>query len=175
MTAAGDILSALRSIGATIQPAGDRLVLRAGSRPVPASMVRRAREAKPELLALLCQEAVPAEGAQISRRCSLPKVSAFGKGERLRNESSLGRAAPTVNSEPGLEQPSLARRGRVVVLDNGAILHFCLERPLWRVRLWRPFESRAPRALVLRRAPAKRRARRTEPMTELGTRPGPAA
>jgi hypothetical protein len=127
MTAAGDILFALRSIGATIEAAGDQLVLRAGSQPVPAGIIRRAREAKPELLALLCQEAVPAEGAQISRRCSLSKVSAFGKSERLRDESSLGRVAPTVDGEPGLEQPSLARRGRVVVLDKGVILHFCVK------------------------------------------------
>jgi hypothetical protein len=40
---------------------------------------------------------------------------------------SFARVVPLAEREPGLEQPSLARRGRVVVLDNGAMLHFCVK------------------------------------------------
>ncbi len=125
MTAVGDILFALRAIGATIEPDGDCLRLRAGAQPVPANVVRRVREAKPELLALLRGDVSPAEGAQISRRCSLPQVSAFGKSEHLREESGFAGLVPSAAGEPGVEQPSPARRGRVVMLDSGAVLHFC--------------------------------------------------
>ena len=36
------------------------------------------------------------------------------------------RVVPSAAGEPGLEQPCAARRGRVQVLDNGALLHFCV-------------------------------------------------
>lgn len=56
MSTAADVLHELDVIGATIVPAGDRLLVRAGSKPVPAGVIRRVREAKPELLALLYQQ-----------------------------------------------------------------------------------------------------------------------
>jgi hypothetical protein len=91
----------LEAIGATIEPAGDRLLVRAGPKPVPASVIRRVREAKPELLALLHQAPFDAL-------------------------ASYGRIAALANGEPGLERPYAARRGRVRELpDNGALLHFC--------------------------------------------------
>jgi hypothetical protein len=37
----------------------------------------------------------------------------------------VSRIAPLADSDPGLDQPCAARRGRVVVLDNGALLDFC--------------------------------------------------
>jgi hypothetical protein len=53
MSMPSSVLHDLEAIGATIEPAGDRLLLRAGPKPVPVSVIRRVREAKPELLALL--------------------------------------------------------------------------------------------------------------------------
>jgi hypothetical protein len=48
-----DLLERLTEIGATVRPAGDRLILRAGSKPVPAELVWRIHEAKAEILATL--------------------------------------------------------------------------------------------------------------------------
>lgn len=98
MNSAADVLHALHAIGATIVPAGDRLLLRAGSKPVPANIIQRVREAKPDLLALLHREAAATPGFE--------------------------RLVPHDASEPGLEQPCAARRGRVQELE-GAFLHFC--------------------------------------------------
>jgi hypothetical protein len=53
MNAAGEVLEALASIGATLRPAGDRLVLRAGEIGVPDSLVKRIRHTKADLLAVL--------------------------------------------------------------------------------------------------------------------------
>ena len=52
MSAVRNVLHALEVIGATIMPAGDHLVLRAGPKPVPASVIRLIREQKRELLTL---------------------------------------------------------------------------------------------------------------------------
>jgi hypothetical protein len=54
---AREVLCQLEAIGAVIEPAGDRLLLRAGPTPVPASVIRRVRQTKSELLALLQQKA----------------------------------------------------------------------------------------------------------------------
>ncbi len=101
MSAARELLCRLEAIGATIEPAGDHLLVRAGSKPVPASVIRRVREAKPELLALLQQDATA-----------------------LAVTPGFARVAAPSNDEPGLEQPCAVRRGRVEELD-GAFLHFC--------------------------------------------------
>jgi hypothetical protein len=100
VNATHEVLRHLEAIGATIEPAGDRLRLRAGPKPVPACVIRRVREAKPELLALLHQEAAATRG--------------------------FGRVVPMADGEPGIEQPFTGRCGRVQVLD-GAFLHFCVE------------------------------------------------
>jgi hypothetical protein len=52
-----ELLGQLSKIGATIKPAGDNLIVRAGRRPIPAELVARIREAKPALLAALCETA----------------------------------------------------------------------------------------------------------------------
>jgi hypothetical protein len=52
-----DLLDRLTEIGATIRPAGDHLILRAGSKPVPAELVKRIHEAKVEVFAALLPEA----------------------------------------------------------------------------------------------------------------------
>jgi hypothetical protein len=89
MSLPSSVLHDLEAIGATIEPAGDRLLLRAGPKPVPATIIRRVRKAKPELLALLYQEAT-----------ALPATPGFA------------RVLPD-DGEPGLEQPCAVRFGRV--------------------------------------------------------------
>jgi hypothetical protein len=53
MNIAHDLLDDLAGIGATIEPAGDRLVLRAGPIAIPSTLVGRIRQAKRELMAAL--------------------------------------------------------------------------------------------------------------------------
>ena len=53
MNPAHDLLKDLTGIGATIEPAGDRLILRAGPTAIPATLVGRVRRAKRELMAAL--------------------------------------------------------------------------------------------------------------------------
>jgi len=56
MKVAYDLLDDLALIGATLQPAGDRLILRAGATAIPAALVHRAREAKADLIATLAAD-----------------------------------------------------------------------------------------------------------------------
>ena len=53
MNAARCLLDDLATIGATVEPAGDRLILRAGPTAIPAALVNRLRQAKAELIATL--------------------------------------------------------------------------------------------------------------------------
>jgi hypothetical protein len=53
MTVARNLLEDLAVIGATIKPAGDRLILRAGRIAIPAELVSRIRAAKTDLLTTL--------------------------------------------------------------------------------------------------------------------------
>jgi hypothetical protein len=48
-----ELLGQLSEIGATIEPAGDKLIVRAGTRPIPAELVVQIREAKAGLLVVL--------------------------------------------------------------------------------------------------------------------------
>jgi hypothetical protein len=50
MNAARELLDDLAVIGATVEPAGDRLILRAGPTAIPARLVNRVREAKADLI-----------------------------------------------------------------------------------------------------------------------------
>jgi hypothetical protein len=56
MSTVDELLDSLARIGATIRPAGDRLILRAGATAVPAELVWRIRQAKSELLAAVCPQ-----------------------------------------------------------------------------------------------------------------------
>ena len=56
---ARDIMRELQALGARLERAGDRLILRAGSHPIPQSLVDRAREAKRGILALLDPAVAP--------------------------------------------------------------------------------------------------------------------
>jgi hypothetical protein len=60
MTTAHEVLDRLAEIGATVRPAGDNLIVRAGAKPVPAELVRRVRHAKADILAALAPAAVAA-------------------------------------------------------------------------------------------------------------------
>ena len=98
---ARDLLRDLDQIGATVRAEGHRLILRAGSHPIPADLVARIRQAKPVLLAALTSDTsavAPAPGFE--------------------------RVAPLADGEPGLEEPCAARRGRVLLVDD-LFLHFC--------------------------------------------------
>jgi hypothetical protein len=57
MTVARNLLEDLAVIGATIKPAGDRLILRAGRTAIPAELVSRIRAAKTDLLTTLSRGA----------------------------------------------------------------------------------------------------------------------
>jgi len=48
-----ELLGRLAEIGAEVRPAGDRLIVRAGAKPVPADLVRRLRQTKAEVMAAL--------------------------------------------------------------------------------------------------------------------------
>ena len=53
MNRAHHVLDELAGIGAKIEPAGENLILRAGRTAIPASLVRRVRDAKNDLIAIL--------------------------------------------------------------------------------------------------------------------------
>jgi hypothetical protein len=50
MSAAKQLLECLGELGATVRPAGDQILLRAGPKPIPADLVKRLRELKTELV-----------------------------------------------------------------------------------------------------------------------------
>jgi hypothetical protein len=62
VNAARMILDDLALIGATIEPVGDRLILRAGSTAIPADLVIRIRQTKAELLDALTASSVDRDG-----------------------------------------------------------------------------------------------------------------
>jgi hypothetical protein len=53
MNTAGCLLEELVGIGAQVEPAGSNLILRAGAKPIPPQLVRRVRDAKRDLIAIL--------------------------------------------------------------------------------------------------------------------------
>jgi hypothetical protein len=66
MSQARQLLDDLAVIGATVEPAGTQLILRAGPTAIPATLVRRVREAKSDLIAMLSGR--PCEIAEQERR-----------------------------------------------------------------------------------------------------------
>ena len=67
MTAARELLDCLAEIGATIRPASaNRLIVRAGPKPVPAELVRRLRDAKFEILALVALPPEPRDPEKVA-------------------------------------------------------------------------------------------------------------
>jgi hypothetical protein len=78
--AAHDLLAALARIGATIEAAGDRLVLRAGDTPIPSDLVARVRAARAELLTVLMPAHPSAPANPAEQRGELPDL--FGVERR---------------------------------------------------------------------------------------------
>jgi hypothetical protein len=62
MSSALELLERLDEIGATVKPVGNRLILRAGPRPIPAELVRHVRKAKSEILAAIAGKPANAFG-----------------------------------------------------------------------------------------------------------------
>jgi hypothetical protein len=114
MSAARDLLEDLAAIGATIRPAGDRLIIRAGAAPVPAGLVNRARRAKAELLATLAPDDVTILEADV-----------------VAPQDWFQRVASPAQGEPSFEEPYAERRGRNEELPGQIFLHFCIECGRW--------------------------------------------
>jgi hypothetical protein len=118
MSTARDLLDDLAVIGATIQPEGDRLILRAGANPVPAGLVSRVRRAKAELLATLGTDDVKGEPATLEANLVAPP-------------DWFQRFASPGGGEPSFDEPCAARRGRIEELPGRMFLHFCIECGRW--------------------------------------------
>jgi hypothetical protein len=61
MNFARELLDELAVIGATVEPSGDRLILRAGPAAIPAALVNRVRDAKADLIVTLARHGAPQE------------------------------------------------------------------------------------------------------------------
>ena len=120
MSTARDLLDDLAVIGATIQPEGDGLILRAGTTPVPAGLVNRIRRAKAELLATLATDDVKKELVALEATLVAPP-------DWFRSIAS------PAEGEPGFDQPCAERRGRIEELPGRVFLHFCIECGRWGV------------------------------------------
>jgi hypothetical protein len=118
MSTARDLLDDLAVIGATIQPQGDRLILRAGATPVPSGLVRRVRRAKAELLAALATDDVKKDPGTLVANLVAPP-------------DWFQRIASPVGGEPNFDQPCAERRGRIEELPGRVFLHFCIECGRW--------------------------------------------
>ena len=118
MNVARDLLDDLAMIGATIEPAGDRLILRAGPTAIPAGLVGRIREAKAELLVTLATrptDRLPAEEGGAAPDAEIVAPSAWFR-----------RAASPAIGEPSFDEPC-ARASRPSGISGRAC--FCISAP----------------------------------------------
>jgi hypothetical protein len=69
MSTASDLLDCLAEVGAKVEAAGNRLIVRTGPKPVPGELVHRLREAKAELLAALAPAGHSHAAVEASYRC----------------------------------------------------------------------------------------------------------
>ena len=97
MNAARELLDDLALIGATLEPAGDRLILRAGPMAIPARLVNRVREAKADLIATLARheasEQDPSGESQRQFKCRTLEASAIEWLNQHPAPSQSGRCA----------------------------------------------------------------------------------
>jgi hypothetical protein len=117
MNAARELLDDLAVIGATVEPAGDRLILRAGPTAIPAKLVNRVREAKADLIATLARheacEQDPASDSEPQFKCRTldacvvewlnqhPAPSAPGRCAWCGTPESPGAVVVPFGTEPG--------------------------------------------------------------------------
>ena len=95
MNAARELLDDLALIGATVEPAGDRLILRAGPMAIPARLVNRVREAKADLIATLARHdaSEQASGSQRQFKCRTLEACAIEWLNQHPASSQSGRCA----------------------------------------------------------------------------------
>jgi hypothetical protein len=125
MNAEPGILQKLRALGARVESDGDRLILRAGKRPVPEPLVEEVRAAKAELLTFLSAKALTSRhsvGDEHLRQKTAPKAAetlefcedAHGEhlrehlrqdGEHLREDGEHLRQDPQKSSILALDRP----------------------------------------------------------------------
>jgi hypothetical protein len=82
MIPARDLLDRLADLGATVRPAGEQLILRAGPRAIPAALVHRIMEAKADLLELLAAKS-DATGATPVEQELLGRAANATHGNRI--------------------------------------------------------------------------------------------
>ena len=82
MNPARDLLDCLADLGATVQPAGEQLILRAGPTAIPAALVHRIREAKADVLALLAGKSSVPDATAVEHE-SLGRVTDATRGNRI--------------------------------------------------------------------------------------------
>ena len=116
MNIARDLLADLAIIGATVEPSGDRLILRAGSTAIPATLVNRVRAAKADLIAMLALRKDRGLVRDEHEHASSAAIIAPGKwAERI---------VLLASSEPKFSEPWPPRRGRIE-WQRDMLLHFC--------------------------------------------------
>ena len=97
MNAARELLDDLALIGATVDPAGDRLILRAGPMAIPARLVSRVREAKADLIATFARheasEQDPSGKSQRQSKCRTLEACAIEWLNQHPAPSQSGRCA----------------------------------------------------------------------------------
>jgi hypothetical protein len=103
MNAARNLLDELAGIGATVRSAGEQLVLRAGPCSIPSALVRRVREAKGDLLAVLSGDGDDGDFCKrvVEWRNRHPAGSPPGRCAWCGNPESASAAVVPFGTEPG--------------------------------------------------------------------------
>jgi hypothetical protein len=137
MNAACDLLDDLAMIGATIEPAGDRLILRAGPTAIPAALVNRVREAKADhsdvdaLHASVVAAGYPAAlGRRDQRRNQRPFVIPSGHSGNAVGcgRNACGSPSSTSVTLPRIRPPLLNQKRFIrfnMFTDRHSGLHHC--------------------------------------------------
>jgi hypothetical protein len=99
MTAANNILAELAEIGATVEPAGEQLILRAGPTAISPALMRRVREAKSQLISFL--RAQPAENNIIDWLNDHPEPSIAGRCAWCGKSESPDAVVMPFGTDPG--------------------------------------------------------------------------
>jgi len=153
MTAALALLADLAQIGAKLEPVDDRLILRAGAKAIPASLVSRIRAAKADLLATLAGQNVsacrgdetgPREGPSPPLQANDRTVEAF--------------VAVWLNGHPTPSEPGRCNWCGKPEISSGVVLPFGVEpgKHAWlHSECWVPWhQARRAEALAVLKATA---------------------